>query len=757
MHDHPLNSGAASNRSINAPTGRLNLARVLPSVLSLLLAISLIAPANAAGERPAFPSIRLPAKARGTEAVRQLGANVGGVAAWYGMTPERLTEILEKDSDAWLDETGHLLFIDQFPPVPEDAGAIDDSGSVLDPGPYPLSDTFKLHSKPGAQRVIYLDFDGHTATGSAWNSGTIVAPPFDLDGIVSTAFSSTELNRIQMIWQRVAEDYAPFNVDVTTEEPAPDLLNRTSSLDQLYGTRAVITHSSIGVCTGCGGIAYVGVFNWYSSTKPTYYQPAWVLYDKLGSGNEKSVAEAISHEVGHNLGLSHDGTSTDSYYAGHGSGVTSWAPIMGVGYSKNVVQWSKGEYTGANNTEDDMAVIQNYGAPLKADAVGNTKETATPLGGTTTDATVSVSAGGVIETRTDVDVFSFSSGAGPLKISVNAGLRSPNMDIALELLDKAGNVIAASNPATDLNATLNVTLSAGSYFLRIDGVGYGNPSNNGYSDYASIGRYTISGTYTAPSVLTGLTGLAAQGYVGTDNEVQFGAFTISGAPRKVLIRGLGPALDDYVPGAIRNPRISLSLNGVDTPMEVNDDWGLAANAAEISALKHQPKNATESAILRTLEPGIYNVHLSGSGGSTGIGMFQVYAVDGGGNGELKGLAAQGLVGTGNQVQFGTFTISGTRRKVLIRGLGPTLDSYIPGAIQNPRITLSLNGADTPLEVNDDWGTAGNAAEIAALKHQPAYPVESAILRTLEPGIYNVHLSGSGGSTGIGMFQVYTVE
>ena len=733
---------------------RLDLERALPCILFLLLSASVAAPAHAAGVRPEFPSIRLPAKARGTEAVRQLGVNVGRVAAWYGMTPARLTEILEKDSDAWVDETGRLLYIDQFPPVPEGAGAIDDSGSILDPGSYPLADTFKLHSKPGAQRVIYLDFDGHTTAGSAWNSGTIVAPPFDLDGIVSTAFSSTELNRIQAIWQRVAEDFAPFNVDVTTEEPAPDLLNRTSSLDQLYGTRAVITHSSIGVCSGCGGVAYVGVFNWYSSTKPTYYQPAWVLYDKLGSGNEKYVAEAISHEVGHNLGLSHDGTSTTGYYTGQGSGVTGWAPIMGVGYYQNLVQWSKGEYADANNQEDDLAVIQNYGAPLKVDAVGNTKETATPLGGTTTGGTVTVNAGGVIETRSDVDVFSFSSGGGPLQISVNPGLRSPNMDISLELLDMAGNVIAASNPPSELNATLTATLAPGGYFLRIDGVGYGNPATTGYSDYASIGRYTISGTYTGTGVLTGL---AAQGYVGTGNQVQFGAFTINGSPRKVLIRGLGPALDGYVTGAIRDPQIALSLNGAPTPIETNDDWANAANAAEIAALNHQPKNPTESAILRTLVPGIYNVHLSGSGGSTGIGMFQVYAIEGGGNGELKGLAAQGQVGTGNQVQFGTFTIIGAPRKVLIRGLGPALNGYVPGALSDPRIALSLNGAPTPIETNDDWGLAANAAEIAALNHQPKNATESAILRTLEPGIYNVHLSGSGGTEGIGMFQVYTVE
>ena len=266
-----------------------------------------------------------------------------------------------------------------------------------------------------------------------------------------------------------------------------------------------------------------------------------------------------------------------------------------------------------------------------------------------------------------------------------------------------------------------------------------------------------SSVLDVPVVAGVLTGLAAQGYVGTNNQVQFGAFTISGESRRVLIRGLGPALDGYVPNAIRNPKIALSINGELAPLEVNDDWADADNADEIATLKHQPKNEKESAILRTLEPGVYNVHLSGSGGTEGIGMFQVYAVEGGGNGELKGLAAQGQVGTGNQVQFGAFTITGGPRKVLIRGLGPALDPYILGAIRDPKIALSFNGADTPLEVNDDWADADNVEEIMALKHQPKNATESAILRILEPGVYNVHLSGSGGTEGIGMFQVYTVE
>ena len=450
--------------------------------------------ADPTGARPVFPNLKFEGRSNGQQAVNKLGAKLPDVAAHYRMTSDRLSEILTKDKNAWLDQGGRLLFIDEFPALPpeEATGVTGNTGDYQPNTPLDLTKTFLLHSKPGAQRVIYLDFNGHTTTGSAWNTGTITAAAFDMDGVPAT-FSATELQRIQYIWQRVADDYAAFDVDVTTQEPTVDALNRTSSTDQVYGTRAVITTaSSTGVCTSCGGVAYVGVFDWYSSTTPTYYQPAWVLYDKLGAGNEKYVAEAISHEVGHNLGLSHDGSSTVGYYQGHGSGVTGWAPIMGVGYYQNLVQWSKGEYTAANNYEDDFLVIQSNGALLKPDDFGNTFSEATPLGGTA----VKIDQIGLIESSADVDVFSFASGGGPLNITVTPGVRSPNLDVSIELLDAAGNSIVKVNPPDALNATITTTVPAGGYYLRIDGVAKGD-LDTGYSDYASVGLYQVTGTYTA--------------------------------------------------------------------------------------------------------------------------------------------------------------------------------------------------------------------------------------------------------------------
>ena len=122
--------------------------------------------------------------------------------------------------------------------------------------------TFALHSRPGASKVIYLDFNGHNVSNTAWNSqySTIIAPPFDTDGNPS-AFSASELSIITQVWQRVSEDYAPFEIDVTTEYAgSEDFLTRSNASDVNYGVRVLISPISRLICSTCGGISYVGVF-----------------------------------------------------------------------------------------------------------------------------------------------------------------------------------------------------------------------------------------------------------------------------------------------------------------------------------------------------------------------------------------------------------------------------------------------------------------------------------------------------------------
>jgi len=69
----------------------------------------------------------------------------------------------------------------------------------------------------------------------------------------------------------------------------------------------------------------------------------------------------------------------EAYYQGHGSGEVGWAPIMGVGYYKLLVQRSRGEYLSANNTENDLNRITTLnGFGYRADAVLNTIAGAAP-------------------------------------------------------------------------------------------------------------------------------------------------------------------------------------------------------------------------------------------------------------------------------------------------------------------------------------------------------------------------------------------
>lgn len=423
---------------------------------------------------------------RGQEALATASSHLAECAQVNKLDESQLRSLIEKNHDLWLDREGKIFYACEGLALtagsPQAAAAEAASAQELPSAIVPTStDAFKLHSLPGANRVIYLDFTGHTTSGTAWNTSNtngadIVSAPFDIDGDPTT-FSTAERSRITRIWQRVSEDYMPFAIDVTTEDPGIEALRRTSSTDQAYGVRVVISPTSAWF-PGAGGVAFVGSFNWNSDT------PAFVFSNNLGPNSEKAIAEASSHEAGHTLGLSHDGVVNGSaYYAGQGN----WAPIMGVSYSKPVTQWSKGEYLTANNKEDDLAVMQQFGAVLVADDHGDTMATATLVKGP------AVAVVGMIGTRSDVDMFRFDVGAGAISLNVAGTSPEPDLDIKADLLDSSGNILVSSDPA-GLSASINATVAAGTYYLRIDGVGSGDPATTGYSDYASLGEYAIMGT-----------------------------------------------------------------------------------------------------------------------------------------------------------------------------------------------------------------------------------------------------------------------
>jgi PKD repeat protein len=491
---------------------------------SFLIGLALLAPpvsaqtppaaASAAASRPhpakpPFPQISLPERrSQGQRAIDLLGARLPEVAAWYGKSPEEFRSLLLRDHRLKIDQRGRLFVEDELDaPLPPPAAppkkpqpsstAPSEASGALTGALAPLDQTFLLHSRPGAARTIYLNFRGAQLSGTAWNSsGTaITALPFDTDGVPYT-YSTAELERIQYIWQRVVEDFAPFDVDVTTVPPPADRLTRSSGTDGVFGTTVLVTSRSGVYSCSCGGVAYIGIFDETSD----YYKPALVFYDALGPGSEKYVAEAISHEAGHNMGLQHDGYSGGGYYGGHGSGATGWAPIMGVGYSQALVQWSKGEYATANNVQEDYVVMAGNGLPLRADDHGDSAGTATPLAGSSAGGVTTFAAEGLIERPSDVDWFGFASAAGTISFSVTPAARSANLDPLIELRDGAGNLLASANPVDALPVSLSYAVPlAGTFYLTVQGVGKGDPAGTGYSDYGSLGQYAVAGSVPTAS------------------------------------------------------------------------------------------------------------------------------------------------------------------------------------------------------------------------------------------------------------------
>lgn len=435
-----------------------------------------------------MPNVDLGRSLAGEPAITALDKHLPSVAKAHGMSQEAFRETLTKDKSAKLDRKGRMFFTD--PALKPAEGSATDTTSPQTQAAESLEQTFKLHSRPGARLIIYLDFDGHYLTGSAWNSGynggnPINCPPWDIDGNPGV-FGPDECGRIQQIWRRVSEDYAGFNVDVTTEYPGEAALTRTSSSDIYYGMRVLI--SPISSYFGqYGGIAYVNVFGNTGDT----YKPALVFPENLANG-EKYIAEACSHECGHTLSLRHDGiTGGDAYYTGHGSGETGWAPIMGAGYYKNLTQWSKGTYTGANNTEDDLALISGH-LQYATDDYGNDRGSSAVLPPGT-----QLNVNGVIERNTDIDVFRFTVGPGTISAAVSPAGFGPNLDIAVQLRDANDVLVASANPTDLLGANLNASVNSGTYYLRVQGAAKADPG--GYTTYGSLGAYTIALTVPASS------------------------------------------------------------------------------------------------------------------------------------------------------------------------------------------------------------------------------------------------------------------
>jgi hypothetical protein len=433
----------------------------------------------------------LPAQPSSPRKIRDVVAE--GTAASDAKSPQKAIDplLLElaKDDTAYLDAAGPVYF-DTTIGSGDFALLTNSAESVLQASASKTSligytaDPLHLSSRPTATKTIYLDFDGETISNTSWNrdywggqNRTVAG--YNTDGNPS-GFSSSEAYFLWNVWSGVAEDFSPFDVNVTTEKPTAEALEKSSPQDTAYGTVIVFTPDNIICPATCGGVAHFGSFG------NRYEGPAWVF---TSSTDSRYWVDAASHEAGHALGLMHHGTTTTEYYLGH----ANWGPIMGfpsyASFNRMVSQWSHGEYLNANRPyQDDFAVIAGTLGAIPDDGSSQTNPSVTniepllPDGMTITDERVLARPG-------DVDLYSVNVSGGYLNVSMSMPQLS-NMHPYFNVRDSAGRLVMVGlQGMVELIAYQSVP--NGQYFIEVGSTGYLDPATNGYSAYGSIGTYRL--------------------------------------------------------------------------------------------------------------------------------------------------------------------------------------------------------------------------------------------------------------------------
>lgn len=249
-----------------------------------------------------------------------------------------------------------------------------------------------------------------------------------------------------------------------------------------------------------------------------------------------------------------------------------------------------------------------------------------------------------------------------------------------------------------------------------------------------------------------------------DNAL-IGGFIIAGnAPKRVILRALGPSLvlPESAP-PLADP--VLELHKTDGSVVTNDNWR-DTQEQEIVATGLAPTNDLDAAIVVTLFPGAYTavLHRKGvSDGSLATALVEIYDLDQAAGSILGNLSSRGYTLGNDSVMIGGIILGpeGTGDATLVlRGIGPSLFGQgVLSALYDP--TIELHDSDgTIIGFNDNWIDDPNAGEIAALSLNPVVDREAALKVTLPPGSYTVVVRGTGvevNLAGVALVEAYHVQ
>lgn len=374
-------------------------------------------------------------------------------------------------------------------------------------------------------------------------------------------------------------------------------------------------------------------------------------------------------------------------------------------------------------------------------------------------------AGNLYATDYDTNTIAKFTSAGA-RTTYATGMNNPT-DLAF---DASGNLFAANLGASTVDKftpggvrtvfTTSVNQPTGLGFDRAGNLFVANQGNQAMGKFLPTGAVTTFATNlglpfgVAVEPLYGLAlNIATRVRVQTGDNTLIGGFIITGTQsKKIIIRAIGPSLSfQGIPGALQDPVLEV-YNSSNQLLAMNDSWR-ATQEALIKETGVAPTDDREAAGVFTLPPGNYTAVVRGKGSDTGLGLVEVYDLDQAADSELANISTRGRVETGDNVMIAGFIIGANGGRVMLRALGPSLASAVPGTLPDPKISLrDANGVE--IARNNDWKVSSQQAEIAATGIAPTNDKEAAVVATLAPGNYTAIESDFNNATGVGLVELY---
>jgi hypothetical protein len=202
---------------------------------------------------------------------------------------------------------------------------------------------------------------------------------------------------------------------------------------------------------------------------------------------------------------------------------------------------------------------------------------------------------------------------GSQSLAINAGIATNRLAI-----DAAGQQAGAfALGASGADAAILTTLAPGAYTAVVS-------SNTNTAGVALVEVYDLSGVAPGQKLLN----IATRAAAGTSDATLIAGFVIPpGAPKRVLVRGVGPGLAAFgVSGTLAQPILTL-LSG-STTVATNTNFAVSPDATAIRDASARvgafAMTNNDSAVIVTLAPGNYTAQVLGAGGTTGVALIEVY-------------------------------------------------------------------------------------------------------------------------------------